>query len=214
MCKWAAIWSVIKKGPGLALNADRISVKGNLLLHGGFRAEGEVHLAGAQIGNNLACDAGTFKNPGGTAFNADSVNVRGFIFMRNGFSTEGEVNLLSAQVGDNLECDGDAFKNAGGNALNAERASVQGDVLLRNGFSAEGEVRLANSTTKGTLVWTGVKNPERASLNQSHATAGAISDDKTSWPPPGKLALTSFGYDHVVAGITETKNRLRWLALQ
>jgi len=203
-----------KRTSGVALNADRINVKGNLLLHSGFSAEGEVHLVGAQIGNNLACDAGTFKNPGGTALNADSINVRGFVFMRNGFSAEGEVNLLSAQVGDNLECDGGAFKNPEGKALNADRVSVQGDILLRSGFTAEGEVQLANSMTKGTLVWAGVKNPQRASLNMSHASAGAIQDDKASWPPAGRLALSSFGYDHVVAGLTDTKSRLEWLALQ
>ena len=203
-----------KKGPGLALNADRISVKGNLLLHGGFTAEGEVHLVGAQIGNNLACDAGTFRNVSGTALNADSINVRGFVFMRNGFSAEGEVNLLSAQVGDNLECDGGAFKNPGGKALNGDRVSVQGDILLRNGFTAEGEVRLANSMTKGTLVWAGVKNPERASLNLSHGTAGAILDDKESWPKAGKLALDGFAYDYVVSGLTNEQSRLEWLALQ
>jgi hypothetical protein len=203
-----------KKGPGMALNADRISVKGNLLLHGGFSAEGEVHLVGAQIGNNLACDAGTFKNAGGTALNADSINARGFVFMRNGFSAEGEVNLLSAQVGDNLECDGGSFKNAGGQALNADRISVQGDVLLRRGFAAEGEVRLASSVTKGTVVWTGVKNPQGASLNLSHASAGAILDDQASWPSAGKLALDGFAYDYVVAGLTDTKSRLKWLALQ
>jgi hypothetical protein len=203
-----------KNPKAVALNADRIDVKGNLLLHNGFAAEGEVNLAGAQIGNNLACDAGTFNNPGATALNADSVNVRGFAFLRGGFSAEGEVNLLSAQIGDNLECDGGSFRNPGGKALNADRLSVLGDVLLRNGFSAEGEVRLANSVVKGTLVWTGVRNPERVSLNLASASAGAILDDKSSWPGAGKLELDGFVYDHITAGLTDAKNRLAWLALQ
>jgi len=203
-----------KNPVGLALNADRIVVKGNVLLHNGFVAEGEVNLPGAQIGNNLACDAGTFKNPRATALNADSVNVRGFIFLRAGFSADGEVNLLSAQVGDNLECDGGNFKNSGGKALNADRICVLGDVLLRDGCSAEGEVRLANSVTKGTIVWSGVRNPDRVSLNLSNASAGAISDDKSCWPSPGKLNLDGFVYDHIASGLTDTKNRLAWLGLQ
>ena len=202
-----------KKGSGLALNADRISVKGNLLLHGGFVADGEVHLLGARIGNNLTCDAGTFKNPGGTALNADSINVRGFVFLRNGFVAEGEVNLLSAEVGDNLECDGGTFKNPGGKALNADRISVLGDSLLRNGFTAEGEVTLSGSVTKGTVEWTGVKNPDRASLNLSHSSAGAIQDDKASWPPRGKLMLDGFVYEYV-SRLTDARSRLAWLALQ
>ena len=203
-----------KRNAGVALNADRISVKGNVLLHSGFVAEGEVHLVGAQIGNNLTCDAGVFKNPGGTALNADCINVRGFVFMRNGFSAEGEVNLLSAQLGDNFECDGGSFRNACGKALHADRISVQGDVLLRNGFRADGEVSLASSVTKGTLEWAGVANPERASLDLNHATAGAIRDDKASWPGPGKLSIDGFVYQHIVSGMTDVKSRLSWLALQ
>ncbi len=203
-----------KNPSGLALNADRISVKGNVLLHSGFIAEGEINLPGGQVGNNLACDGGVFKNPGSTALNADSLNVRGFVFFRNGFSAAGEVNLLSAQIGDNLECDGGSFRNPGGKALNADRVSVQGDILLRDGFSAEGEVRLADSVTKGTIVWTGVRNPERASLDLSNASAGAISDDKSCWPPAGKLNLDGFVYNHVLTGLMDTKTRLGWLALQ
>lgn len=201
--------------PGaIALNADRITVKGNVFLHNGFAADGEVDLPGAQIGNNLACDAGIFKNPGGMALNADSVNVRGFVFFRAGFSAEGEVNLLSAQIGDNLECDGGSFKCPVGKALNADRISVQGDVLFRENFSAEGEVGLADSLIKGTMVWSGIRNPSRMSLNLTGASAGAISDDNSSWPPPGKLNLDGFVYSHIISGLTHTRNRLAWLALQ
>jgi len=203
-----------KKGPGMALNADRIDVRGNVLLQKGFVADGEVHLLGAQIGNNLTCDGGAFKNSGGTALNADSVNVGGFVFMRNGFSAEGEVNLLSAQVGDNFECDGGTFRNPGGKALNADRISVQGDVLLRNGFRAEGGVSLASAVTKGTVAWTDVANAERASLNLNYATAGAICDDKASWPGTGKLSIDGFVYQHVLSGLTDPRSRLAWLALQ
>jgi sRNA-binding regulator protein Hfq len=203
-----------KNPGGCALVADRVNVKGNVLLLNGFVAEGGVDLPGAQIGNNLSCDGGVFRNPRATALNADSVNVRGFVGMRGGFSADGEVNLLSAQIGDNFECDGGSFKNAAGKALNADRVGVQGDVLLRDGFSAEGEVSFANSITKGTLVWTGVRNAERVSLNLSNAAAGAISDDKSCWPAVGKLNLDGFVYEHIASGLTDTKNRLAWLALQ
>ncbi|HUN64425.1 MAG TPA: hypothetical protein VMU53_20665 [Candidatus Sulfotelmatobacter sp.] len=203
-----------KNPGGSALVADRVNVKGNVLLLNGFVAEGGVDLPGAQIGNNFSCDGGIFRNPGATALNADSVNVRGFVFMRGGFAADGEVNLLSAQIGDNLECDDGSFKNPTGKALNADRVCVQGDVLLRDGFSAEGEVSFANSITKGTLVWTGVRNAARLALNLSNAAAGAISDDKSCWPAPGKLNLDGFVYEHIASGLTDTKNRLAWLALQ
>lgn len=203
-----------KNAGGVALNADRMEAQGNVLLSNGFVAEGEVNLAGAQIGNNLACDAATFRNAGGRALNGDGINVRGFVYLRGGFSAEGEVNLLSAQIGDNLECDGASFRNLNGKALNADRISVLGNVLLRNGFSAAGEVRFVNALIKGTLVWTGVREPETLFLNLRSATAGVIHDEKASWPPPGKIKLDGFVYGHIASGITDIKSRIAWLELQ
>jgi hypothetical protein len=205
---------VFRNAGGVALNADRISTNGNALLGGGFVAEGEVNLAGAQLGNNLSCDGGAFQNGNGRALNADGINVKGFVFFRAGFRAEGEVNLLSAQIGDNLECDGGTFKNAAGRALNADRMNVQGNVMFRSGFSAAGEVRLVNAVVKGTLVWTGVHNPGGTLLILRNGTAGAIQDDKASWPDAGKLDLDGFVYGHIATDLTDTKNRLRWLKLQ
>ncbi len=205
---------VFKNSGGVALNADRISMQGNALLSGGFVAEGEVNLAGAQIGNNLSCDGGVFKNASGRALNADGISVKGFVFFRGGFRAEGEVNLLSAQIGDNLECDGGSFKNGAGRALNADRMNVQGNAMFRSGFAAEGEVRLVNAVVKGTLVWTGVSNPGGVTLILRNGTAGAIQDDRSSWPSVGKLDLDGFVYGHIAAELTDTKNRLKWLKLQ
>ena len=64
----------------LSVTADGANVKGHLFFNDGFSAEGEVRLLGAQIGSNLDCGGGTFKNPGKTALNADGANVRGTFF--------------------------------------------------------------------------------------------------------------------------------------
>ncbi len=205
---------VFQNAGGVALNAERISVHGNAILSGGFIAEGEVDFAGAQIGNNLSCDGGVFRNASDRALNADGINVKGFAFFRGGFRAEGEVNLLSAQIGDNLECDGGVFKNAGGRALNADRMNVQGNAMFRSGFRAEGEVRLVNAVVKGTLAWTGVNHPERVTLNLRNGTAGAIQDDKASWPSKGKLDLDGFVYGHIANDLIDTRSRLKWLMLQ
>ena len=205
---------VFKNAGGVALNADRVSVQGNAILSGGFIAEGEVDCAGAQIGNNLSCDGGVFRNGSERALNADGINVKGFAFFRAGFRAEGEVNLLSAQIGDNLECDGGVFKNAAGRALNADRMNVQGNAMFRSGFRAEGEVRLVNAMVKGTLAWSGVNHPERVTLNLRNGSAGAIQDDKASWPSEGKLDLDGFVYGHIANDLTDTRSRLKWLMLQ
>jgi len=84
-----------------ALSADFTSVKGAVFLSEGFTAEGEVRFSRAQIGGDLDCGGGTFKNPlhmgvdgSGTALNGDRVNVRGYVFLNSNFTSEGMVRLL------------------------------------------------------------------------------------------------------------------------
>ncbi len=168
---------------GKALNADRVDVRGDIFLNKKFTAEGEVRLLGAQIGGDLDCSGGTFKNPpqkdvpeSGKALNADGVNVKGSVFLREGFSSEGEVRLLGAQIGGDLDCPGGTFKNPpqkdvreSGKALNADRANVKDDVFLNEGFTAEGEVRLVGAQIGGSLDCSGgtFENPPQKDLPAS-----------------------------------------------
>lgn len=134
-----------------SINAECASVKGSVTFSNGFFADGEVQLLGAQIGSNLDCGAGTFRNASGKAIRADRIYVQGSVFLRNAFVAEGEVRLLGAEIGGNLECNDGTFHNAGGRALSADRAGVQGSVFLRDGFNAEGEVRLPAAMIGGNL---------------------------------------------------------------
>jgi len=138
------------------LMPGRANVKGSVFLRGGFTAEGEVGLVGAQIAGDLSCSGGTLKNPpqkdvaqSGYALNADQVSVAGSVFLRDDFTAEGQVRLPSARIGKNLECSGGHFKNPlkkdlpeSGDALNAGGVKVGGGVFLREGFTAEGGVLL------------------------------------------------------------------------
>jgi hypothetical protein len=156
-----------------AINAECATVKGSVTLSNGFHAEGEVQLLGAQIGSNLDCGAGRFRNAGGKALRADRIYVQGSVFLRNAFVAEGEVRLLGAKIGGNLECNDGTFKNVGGRALSADRARVQGSVFLRDGFSAEGEVRLPGGMIGGNLECNqGVfKNAGGVALNADRISA-------------------------------------------
>jgi hypothetical protein len=161
--------------PGLNLNgtwtrsitADGIIVQGSVFLNEKFSAEGEVRLLGAQIGGNLDCSGGTFKNPEKNALSADGANVRGDVFLRKGFNAEGEVRLLVAQIGGDLDCDGGTFKNPSKDALSTDGTNVRGDVFLHKGFSAEGEVRLLGVQIGGNLECDGgtFKNPGKDALS-------------------------------------------------
>ncbi len=166
-----------------SLAADGAKVKGDVFLRNGFRAEGEVRFLGAQIGGDLSCVGGTFKNPPqprvagtGKALSADRAVVKGSVFLRNGFRAEGEVRFVAAQIGGTLECDDATFKNplqpgvAGTDAaLNADGIAVKGSVFLRNGFRAEGQVRLLGAQIGGDLscsnaTFSGELNAERAGV--------------------------------------------------
>jgi hypothetical protein len=153
---------------GMALGADRASVKGSIFLKNGFSAEGEVRLLGAQVGSNLECDGGSFNNPlGEAALNADRVKVAGGVFFRNGFLAEGAVRLLGAQVGGDVDCSGGTLRNPSGKSLVADNIKVAGNVFLRDAFSAEGAVVLFQAQLGGGLDCRGgtFKNPGSCALN-------------------------------------------------
>ncbi|MBL3677102.1 MAG: hypothetical protein JKP92_06330 [Alphaproteobacteria bacterium] len=92
-----------------ALNGDGMRVEGNVFLcdtrnnkgevlsH--FTAEGEVNLAGAQIGGQLDCSGGMFCNPGKRALTLQGVRVEQS-FMLRGADIQGTLNLDAAHVRD------------------------------------------------------------------------------------------------------------------
>jgi hypothetical protein len=187
--------------PGLFLNgssvqsisADGMHVEGNVDLLGGFTAHGEVRLLGAQIGGNLDCSGGTFKNPpqegpqsGSTALNADGVNVTGSVFLRDGFAANGGVRLPGAQIGADLDCSGGTFGE-----LVVEGANIVRHLLV-------------------ALIQDGAKGK----MNLTNASAAALIDDEASWPAAGNLYLDGFVYGRITVGPTDAETRLKWLALQ
>ncbi len=225
------------------IGGDGLVLRGDLSLNEGFRADGAVRLLGAEIGGDLNCRGGTFRNPDGVALGADGAKVTGGMFLNEGFSAEGEVRLLGAEIGGDLYCGGGTFRSPSGRALSADRAQVCGNVSLNAGFLADGEVRLVGAKIDGALDWTGpefaaggVLNAEGANvkggffwrevsdpgansnngiwLNLSHASFRPIGDDQISWPAKGRLVLDGFEYSRIAAGPVDAKSRLEWLARQ
>ncbi|MCW1934413.1 hypothetical protein [Pararhodobacter zhoushanensis] len=222
--------------PGL--NAQGVSVTGSVFLSGGFEAKGEVSLAGAVIGGQLDCTAGTFCNPKGKAINAYSARVTGAVFMCAKFEAEGEVNLLGAAICGELNCIGGTFRNPKGDALNADGAQVLGTVFLCGAFRVEGEISLSGTVISGQLDCTGgtFRNPKGIALNGQRMTViagffwrgamveagqvvlasarvGDLIDDLDSWPVgENRVILDGFTYDRISASFTDAKTRLAWLA--
>jgi sRNA-binding regulator protein Hfq len=162
------------------ITADGVIVKSGVFLRNGFAASGEVRLLRAQIGRDLACTGGTFRNKGGDALNADGINVKGSVFLSNGFTANGEVRLVAAQIGCVLGCEGGTFTNEGGHALNADGINVKGSVFLNLGknaegkqtpFSAKGAVNLNGAQIDGQLSCIGgvFSNPDGDALSANRS---------------------------------------------
>jgi hypothetical protein len=165
----ACIGARFDNAGGNALNAEAVRVTGDVVLRADgdtpFHATGEVSLAGASIGGQLACDGARFEGAGGAALNAQGVQVTGSVFLRaNGntrFHATGEVSLAGASIGGQLECKGARFEGAGGAALNAEGVQVTGSAFLcaegNTPFHATGEVSLSGASIGGQLECKGAQ---------------------------------------------------------
>ena len=107
------------------LQADALTVEGNVFLREGFRAEGEVNLRGATIRGQLDCSNGQFINPSGFAFKGNALTVEQGVFLSKGFQAEGEVNLVGAIIGGQLDCTDGQFINPNGFALDGNALTVE-----------------------------------------------------------------------------------------
>ena len=94
---------------GIALNAQNIKVAAGVFLNSEysgsghpkeFKAEGEVSLAGSEIGGQLDCAGGNFQNEEGIALFAQGIKVASDMFLCSVFN--GGVNLANVEIGKNL----------------------------------------------------------------------------------------------------------------
>jgi hypothetical protein len=133
------------------MNCDGAKITGGVSLNDGFTAEGEVSLLGTEIGGDLSCSKGTFKNANGDALSFDGAKVTGDALFNDGFAAEGQVRLLGAEIRGELNCRKGTFKNADGYALSCYGATVTGSMFLDDGFTADGEVSLSGAEIRGDL---------------------------------------------------------------
>jgi hypothetical protein len=176
---------------GHALDLQSASIKNDLFLNN-CDVEGACWLPHLQIGGSLFCDHTTFtkptswKQPGQTTTDL-SVNMEGsgiaeYVLFQDGCCVDGQITLHYATVGGQLEFSDSAFKG----------------------------VDLRASTINGGLLWTGIKHPERASLDLRDAQAGFLRDDPKSWPTTGNLYLEGFVYRRFSR--EQNQDRLEWLS--
>ena len=217
----------IKDKESIALNGERLKVKGDVFLckgHWGdetrakiegFRSEGEVKLVSAQIDGTLQCKGGKLLNQNKCSLRGRGLKVEGDVFLDKGFYSEGEVCLVSAEIGRNLDCKEGCFINEKGKALFANGMKVEGNVLLCDGFKAKGEVSLVSAKIDGFFYWMDVQSPKEVRLDLRSARIGTLRDDEKSWPKKDELFLHGLVYDEIHnTAPRNAKSRIDWLQRQ
>jgi hypothetical protein len=219
-----------------ALNAAYVVIGGNIFLNIKFSAEGMTALDLAQIGGDLYCDGGSFKNASGVSFKADSVVVKGGVYLNKKFSSVGRVSIVGAQISGDFDCQNGQFSASSGTALDAERVTIGGSVFLhgRDGdFSADAtvdfseaqisrdmnctrgsfqDVSLYGATIKQTLYWTEIQSISKLKLSDLKVDT-LETDNAKSWPRKGDLSLDGFTYRSVSGGFQDSDFRKGWLRL-
>ena len=160
-----------------------------------------MRLYGADIGGNLECNGGSFKNPGGTALNAESARIGAHALVSDGFKAEGAISVASAVIGGDfyVGCLGDDSRDgADFSAVNfdAQRAEING-ALSVVGTRTGPETTMNLGAASCTVL---VDAPDRREIPKC-------------WPAQGNLALDGFTYRRIeMPG--QSRERLAWLRRQ
>jgi hypothetical protein len=86
-----------ESGSAPALNADGLTVGGDMFCREGFEARGEVRLLGAHISGQLDCTGGSFANGSGHALDLEGATVTGSLYLQPAM-LNGGIDLTNAQV--------------------------------------------------------------------------------------------------------------------
>lgn len=195
------------------MRADRMEVRGAVLMTAGFHCRGGVVLTAARIGGVLSCIGGRFESKKGPALDASGLKLGDSLFLRAEFQALGEVRLLDAEIGGILSCIGGRFENPGGRAIYGDGVKVAGGVFLRDGFLADGDISLPSSDLGKIFSCRGASF--NGKLDLSHSTVKVFDDDEDCWPAMGNLQIDGFRYERFSKNAPLIfKTRKQWLERQ
>jgi hypothetical protein len=182
---------------GIALNLERASISGSVLLRFQFEAQGEVRLSGATIGGELSCAEGHFTSQY-KAIEASKARIGGSVeFSDRSNPTQdrptyvkGNIVFFGAVIGRNLDFSGaDLSRDLGGS------------------------LDIRGTEIKGTLVLERLRLHGDSAIDLTDTSCGVFTDDVSGWPKPGKLALDGFVYRRLTRP-EDAKRRHEWLLRQ
>lgn len=210
-------------GATTALQAERITVGGNVLAEHLCATAGPVRGTSASIGVNLVCAevSGNLKctecQLSGTSWGlyGERLTVGGDVFLGSTTATGG-VALPDVRIAGNLDL-GEAKLNGPLRALLAHRLKVGGDLVF-DGMVQQGEVSLSGAEVTGKLRWTPAEPPS-APVDLADVSVGRLEDNwalvNGGWPTDGRLCLDGLTYGSLSAAQpVRVEQRLGWIRSQ
>lgn len=158
-CDGAQLLNRSDDGAALALEAHGARV-GRVQLRGGFKAEGEVRLAGAVVGGDVDLNDASFRNEFAVAVNLANAEIAGQVYA-DGAKIAGQLQLQGANVARNLDLRGVEITHRAsprgdtfGRAIEGA-GLVVGSTALLQGANIKGEVFLADARVSGYVAFGG-----------------------------------------------------------
>lgn len=232
----ARIWSLNLSGSKIAgLRADRIEVRGNVTLRGGFTSDSTVSLVEAKIGGGLDVAGALLAAADQTALDASGAVIGGHVNLGNGFRADGTVRIVGARIGGDLIGSHGRFDGQASVAIGADAVRVEGNALFE-GAMMTGAVRLAGADIGGHLSLDRVCiSGDPLALQAEHLVVGhalmlreasiagqvmmtdaqvaALADDLDSWPA-AQVVLDGFRYARISGHGVSSEMRIAWLERQ
>jgi hypothetical protein len=151
-----------------ALDADQLTVEGSLVCADGFRALGQVCLAGAHIGGQLILDGARLDSEDGWALNAANLTVKKDMICGvspdEQFHAQGGVSLAGARIGGTLSFSHANLTKGQQESLRADRLTIEGDMRCGAAFTANGTISLVGARIGGELSITKTTLDDRGGI--------------------------------------------------
>ena len=190
-----AVGTRIETEADRALQADRMSVHGDVRLVGGFHANAEIRLLAAHIGGSLDLTSAVI-DTGGAALDLTTARIGGSLFLIDDPDADrrprivGRVDLGNAHLGGRVHLrratllaprsgsrghDHEADEGTVRVAVNGPGLTVDGELLVEPGSVIDGALRLPAAVLRGgvRMLGTLVQNPGDQALVLSQADLGS-----------------------------------------
>jgi hypothetical protein len=194
---------------GEGVNADGLSVRGNLLMRNCRAFGAEILLNFAKIEGSLDMTSSSFTK----AVSAGGLNVSGALLMSGKATFAGDVNLPGAKISGDVDMETSSFAGR----LNGNHLSIVGGLLMRGHAAFLGEVDLIGAKIDGPIEMTSSSFEDLVNLNAAKV-GGSLQMNNSSFAKAvtadglsvGGLLLMSgkatFGGDVILRGAKISNN--------